>query len=217
MGGGNCRPLNNKRKIMKKAVFFVVLSIVLFAACGDDDESLEDGAPNSANMVDYYVDCDNIILTAIGSTIKVRFEGEPLTRGKNSEKFFAVAKSNNDTSYNRKLLPARYASINDSLSKISIVCDKEFNSEYLAGTELSSLFTFRGETVYNIIQNNYSSYSAEHIVIPANAVSFSQTRIIAPEFELVLNTPPAQSGIYTFDVSITLSKKTLTGTVKMEF
>ena len=103
------------------------------------------------------------------------------------------------------------------MSHISIVCDKDINEKYPAGTELNDIFTFKAKSVYNVIQNHYNSNSAEYIEIPANEVSFSKTRIIHPECELRLNKLPSQSGIYTFVVTIKLSTKTLSGTVKMEF
>ncbi len=69
----------------------------------------------------------------------------------------------------------------------------------------------------NIIQQNYNSYEAEKIEIPAKEVNFAKTRIIHPECELVLNQLPEKSGTYTFEVTIKLSEKTLKNTVTMEF
>lgn len=206
---------------MKKLFMFIV--IAFFAAflisCNNNEElGPEDGAAYSKCMIDYYIDCDSIIVTAIENTLKVSFDGNAFTGTKNNhDSFWEIAKSNNDTSYNNKVVHAIHASINDSIYAISIKCDRDIDDSHLAGAELNDLFTFEGRTVYNIIQNNYNRYDPDEIKMCAMDVTPSKTRVIYTECSLTLNNPPSQSGTYTFDVSLTLSKKTLKNTVQMEF
>jgi hypothetical protein len=87
----------------------------------------------------------------------------------------------------------------------------------LAGSELNDLFTFKGETYFTVIQNHYNKYSADRLQMCAKDVTPAKTRVMCCDCSLTLDTPLAQSGTYTFDVTIKLSKKTLKNTVTMEF
>ena len=180
-------------------------------------DNAEDGAAYSKYMIDTYIECNDFTVLSDGPLVKIQFIGNEIFAGNDLKGFHTIARQHNDTTYNRKLVRSRYMSINDSISEISIICDKDISEQYLAETELNSLFTFKAQTVYNIIQNNYNSYTAEQIAIPANKICYSNTRIIFPQCELLLNETPQIKGAYTFDFSIKLSSKTLTKKVTIDF
>lgn len=201
---------------MKKTILSAALLLCAALQFSCEHYEGENGAAYSKYMINCYIECENFSLKSLDQTLKLRFEGKAINPG-NFDEFYPIARANNDTTYNRELVNLRYVSINDSLSHISIVCDKDINPNHPAGTELNDIFTFKAKTVYNIIQQNYNSYEAEKIEIPAKEVNFAKTRIIHPECELVLNQLPEKSGTYTFEVTIKLSEKTLKNTVTMEF
>ena len=204
---------------MKQSLISVV--IVLYAAilngCNDKEETIKyHGGIYSNNYIACYLDCDEIILQVVENRINVLFDGKDITAVKTPAKFDSLAKANNDVDYN-DLIVSPHISINDSISSISIKCDKDIDGAHLAGSELNGLFTFKGETYYTVIQNHYDKNEADRLQMSAKDVTPAKTRVMRHECSLTLDTPPAKNGTYTFDVSIKLSKKTLKNTVTMEF
>ncbi|MBO7461322.1 MAG: hypothetical protein J6T96_01865 [Bacteroidales bacterium] len=204
---------------MKQSLIAIIIALIaaIQMSCGDKEEHVKySGAYFSQNLISCYLDCDEIILQVVENRINVLFDGKDITAVKTPAKFDSLAKVNNDVDYN-DLIVSQNISINDSISSICIKCDKDIDANHLAGSELNDLFTFKGETYYTVIKNHYDKYEADSLQMSAKDVTSAKTRVMCHVCSLTLDTPPAKSGTYTFDVTIKLSKKTLTNTVTMEF
>jgi hypothetical protein len=201
---------------MEKTLKTIILILVAVAqiSCNHKD-ALEDGATYSKNMIGVYLDCKEFNLRTISNKIEVVFYGDRIHRYNNSDKFYALAEKYHDTEFNRKRVGFNQ-SINDSISSISIKCDKDIDEDHPAGSELNDLFSFQGKTVYYIIQDHYNRYGFDEIQMKAKDVTPAKTCIMLAGCTLILDNPPVQSGTYTFVVSIELSKQTLKNTIAME-
>ena len=199
-------------------LLFVIFLVVLQFSCKLKEDELEIGIGHSKYMIDTYIECDSISILPFDNHLKINFLGNTLWACNKIDfvKFYPIAKANNDTSFNDIITPGCYASINDSLSQINIICDKDIDENHLAGTELNDIFMFKAFSVYNVIQRHYESRKADFIQIPASEVNFSNTRVIFRNCELVLTQLPEKHDTYTFDISIKLSKKTFTNKVEMK-
>lgn len=205
---------------MKQTLIAIIIALIaaIQMDCGDNKEAHVEysGAYFSKNLIGCYLDCDEVILQVVGNRINVLFDGKDITAVKTPAKFDSLAKANNDDGYNDYVV-APNISINDSISSISIKCDKDIDASHLAGVELNDLFTFKGKTCYTVIQNHYDKNEADTLHMSAKDVASANTRVMRHECSLSLDTQPAKSGSYTFEVSIKLSTKTLKNTVVMEF
>lgn len=198
-------------------IFTLLIALLVWASCGDKEEPIKyHGGIYGENLIGLYIDCDSLLFTSVDNRIDIQFDGSWINTVYNPLKFDSLAKANNDTEYNSMRIGFN-PSINDSISSISIKCDKDIDGVHLAGSELNDLFTFKGETYYTVIQNHYNKNEADRLQMSARDVTPAKTRVMSSECTLTLDTPPVQSGTYTFDVSIKLSKKTLQNTVTMEF
>jgi len=196
-----------------KTIILILVAVTQFS-CSHKD-ALEDGATYSKNMIGTYIDCKELRLETIANKIEVIFEGDIINSSRNSDKFYALAEKYHDTEFNRKRVGFN-DSINDSISSISIKCDKDIDEDHPAGSELNNLFTFQGQTAYSVIQDHYNRYGLDQIQMKAKDVTPAKTCVMISSFTLILDNPPVLSDTYTFEVSIELSKQTLKNTIAME-
>ena len=205
---------------MKQILTFFVFALFAISqmSCGDEEVEGYHGGVYSKNYIACYIDCDSALLKVFDNRIVVVFDGQVINSVHNPQKFDSLASANNDTKFDG-LIIGLHESINDSISSISIKCDKDIDEGHLSGSELNDLFTFECKSYYSVLQEqHYDRYESEQMQMKAKDVTASKTRVIANDAcSLTIDTSPAQSGTYTFNVSIQLSQKTLRNTVTMKF
>lgn len=143
--------------------------------------------------------------------------------------FDALASKYCDTAYNG-LLNSGETILVDSISNISIVCNKDFDADYPANTELSGIFSLVFYSLEKYIKSGYSyEYPVENDKlgywdlkwetkkITASKISAEESCLMLPSAKLVFDRLPPSSGIYTFEIEIKLSQKTLKNKVTMAF
>ncbi len=127
----------------------------------------------------------------------------------------------NDTLYNSDIMDGLGGgmafALTDTLQTIRITCDKDFNAEYKAGSDLSSLFSIYFEEPYTTVKNGYKSsqgknYYEVDIIRKEFPYSFygellskvdlSKKYFIAPLLYLSLEATPDKTAEYLFTVTI---------------
>jgi hypothetical protein len=197
----------------------IILSCILatmLISCNKEYYAGEDGVTWSKNMIAMYIDCNELDLELEGNRIYATIKGDKISKRFNPVKFDSLANANNDTEYTSTILGSNI-SINDSIYSVSIKCDKDIDETHLAGDELNDLFTFESSTYFTIIQDHYTRREADVIKMKAKDITQVETKVMESYFYLFLDTPPAQSGTYNFEVSIRLSQKTLKNNIAIEF
>ena len=90
--------------------------------------------------------------------------------------------------------PAVHALIEDKLENITIRCTNDFNSDFIAGTDLKSLF----DVIISGQRNQYTQQKSDLVeYIDSNP-------FISEQMTLVLKSPPTVSGNYQFEVKISV-------------
>jgi len=127
-----------------------------------------------------------------------------------------------DTCFNKIVFggdpPALYA-ITIPLQTISITCDKDFNPDFPAGAELSSLFHVFFDDYYATIKNGYktakgsylstggpySHYNVEQSIFKEklSEVNFSDRPFTGNEWLCTLDVAPDKTDEYTFHIKVT--------------
>ena len=152
----------------------------------------------------------------------------------NRKVFDSIAKQIGDTCFpHRTEIPFVPTLVNDTIMGIDVVCREDYDNAHRAGCSVSDIVDFYGSSPYEYIQNGYKDTSPAEIFPSVNnyklgitwRVTTSNIANIADvkmkffdhHFYLVFTKLPTKSGIYTFEVTMKLSKKTLKNTVTMEF
>ncbi|MBQ5476968.1 MAG: hypothetical protein IIT64_04120, partial [Bacteroidaceae bacterium] len=147
--------------------------------------------------------------------------------------FDSIAKRIGDTCFNQESVLLSHCVANDTILGIDVLCNEDFDDTHKAGCSASDIVDFYGSSPYDFIRNGYKGsisggytqvmkdyglgIDSELVMCRIANIAAANVTFFDYHFYLVFTTPPTQSGTYTFDVSIKLSKKTLTNTVKMEF
>jgi hypothetical protein len=120
-----------------------------------------------------------------------------------------------DTSYNARLREDESSlarAIITPLKSIAIVADRDFNSDYPAGSDLSPLFTVYFDDPYSTIKNGYKqvegTYSyTEGLPYPQSIfkaklseANFEERPFISDKWHCLLNVAPEKTDTYTFQV-----------------
>jgi hypothetical protein len=117
-----------------------------------------------------------------------------------------------DTLFNKKLeSPPKSNAIITPVKDIVITCDKDFTSEFPAGSNLNSLFTVYFDNPYATVKNNYrtveGSYRYEWVLsdfpvsifeAPLSEINFSNYPFISNKWNCRLNVAPENTGSYIF-------------------
>ncbi|GHT43475.1 hypothetical protein AGMMS49965_17320 [Bacteroidia bacterium] len=129
-----------------------------------------------------------------------------------------------DTAYNARLrgdaTPLARAIITP-LKSIVIVADKDFSSNYLAGSDLSSLFTVYFDDPYSTVKNGYKSVGGtyrfiDHDVFPQSVfktklseANFEERPFINAEWLCFLDVAPEKTDTYSFLIKATFVNGTV--------
>ena len=152
----------------------------------------------------------------------------------NRKVFDSIAKQIGDTCFpHRTEIPFVRTLVNDTIMGIDVVCREDYDNAHRAGSSVADIVDFYGSSPYDYIQNGYKDTSPTESfpvvkdyslgitwrVTTSNIANIADVKMkfFDHHFYLVFTKLPSQSGTYTFDVSIQLSKKTLRNTVTMEF
>jgi hypothetical protein len=129
-----------------------------------------------------------------------------------------------DTSYNARLRKDAYYggwAIITPLKSIAIVADKDFNSDYPVGSDLSSLFTVYFDDPYSTVKNGYRSVEGtyrffENAPFPQSIfksklteANFEERPFIGHEWLCFLDVAPEKADTYTFQVKVTFVDSTV--------
>lgn len=147
--------------------------------------------------------------------------------------FDSIAKLIGDTCFYNSGVPFARSVVNDTIMGIEVVCNEDYDDMHKAGCSVSDIIDFYGSSPYEYIQNGYKEIEPENrpqIVFDyglgtiwdvtncnISDIADAKLKYFEDHFYLVFVKLPAQSGTYTFDVSLQLSQKTLKNTVTMEF
>lgn len=233
--------------------------ISAFAACNDDDNAVSKDEPNQTDStfttksknspddnelreggdkiktnhcIESFVFCNNIKLSAdTNNTIAAKLIGTPVEEG-NGE-FDLLTQKYGDTSYDGyKGAPGYHRIvIADTISSISIKCDKDFDLNHPVGSELSDIVSIHVYSLYKYVKSGYTQkfpelhhdgifykdYMWEYTTAKASQADITNTELISPDFYLSFDNTPENKGRYIFTITITMSKKTINQNVAMEF
>ena len=159
------------------------------------------------------------------------------------EKYTSLSEQYGDTCYYGYSDPT-FKVVNDRIESIDIVCNEIFDNEHGKGSSVSDVISVVVSSPYNYIVSNYNrskisglsyeqipnvvtdgckgmlltdDYGYEVKTAKIQNIGFENIKLFYPYLYFVFDKLPSQSGTYTFVVTIKLSDKTLSGTVKMEF
>jgi hypothetical protein len=127
-----------------------------------------------------------------------------------------------DTSYNvqtRDYLTT--SAIITPLKSIAIVADKDFSSDYPAGSDLSPLFTVYFDDPYSTVKNGYKQVEGTYRFIEIaphpqsifksklSEANFEKRPFIGDEWLCFLDAAPEKTDTYTFQVKVTFADGTV--------
>ncbi len=141
-----------------------------------------------------------------------------------------------DTAFPRTIIRGRdrreIMAINKILG-IEVICNVDFDNDHKAGSSVSDLLTFRGNSPVNYIKNGYKFFGEiettpqtfsehhwsayEEIAVNAAKISDKDVQFYEYYFDLSFDQLPEKPGTYTFDVIVKFTEKELKTTVTMKF
>ena len=205
------------------------------------------GIVKSKNFIFSYFDADSVTLEQGSNSkgalpvIIVRTGGTEYNPEINEPQYNQICEQYGDTCYYGYNDPT-YEAVNDGIKDIDIVCNEIFDEEHGEGSSLSDIVSVLTYSPYNYIASNYktaqlpaegyelvpgvvkkcgitiqTSYGYETKLTKMQNISSEDIKLFFPVSYFIFDKLPSQSGTYTFVVTVKLSDKTLSGTVKMEF
>lgn len=200
---------------MKTLKFTILCGLTLCLHACKDSGMIISEAELSANYVRYYITPKSMGVDAriYAGTIYFHtwFYGLHISRH-SGEAYEALTKQYNDLTYNEYVMVhGGPSAVNDSIANVSLTCDKDYNAQYPAGSELAGIVQVESLFPCKLfIANNYDGKLTEkyipHLmseVTPANSGLFSPRIVFS-----IAPLPPA--GEYTFTMKVQLSNQTLT-------
>ncbi|MBP5682925.1 MAG: hypothetical protein J6X05_06765 [Bacteroidales bacterium] len=152
---------------------------------------------------------------------------------KNLAVFDSISKRIGDTCFNQISVPFMHSVANDTIMGIDVVCNENFNETHKVGSSVADIVDFYGSSPYYYIRNGYRNtqtggytkimkdyglgIDSELAMCRITDIAAANVKFFDYHFYLVFDKLPTKSGIYTFEVTMKLSKNTLKNTVTMEF
>lgn len=215
---------------MKKTEVLILTFVGLLSLVGCCNKELEDRhAMRSSHFVQTYVVPNDFILDTLAgcdNLVRIRFRGEHISMLHSTDKsrFDSLAKSFNDTSYTKTVLPNSNQAITEALVSAKVVCDKDYNPTHPAGSDLGEMVLFLATSPYDFIQSNYNealthySYSKlwidmmldqrfgyKPMELLLKEVNAETMRMLYPTAYLYFKEHPAKAGRYSVSVSLQLA------------
>ena len=206
-----------------------------------DTSSMVEGVFKLKNFISTYWEVGSIVLSHYTQNqsdlpvIEVSFDGLKYATG--SLKHTQLSEQLGDTCYYCYSNPA-FGVVNDEINSIDIVCNEYYDAEHGKGSSLLDIASVVLSSPYNYLKNGYKdeiqeerydelyNYFAVYGIsfIPHYEITYDNLLNISSKgikffdlnFYIILAQLPEKHGTYTFEVSIKLSQKTLTGKVEME-
>lgn len=160
-----------------KKLFFAAIAVLTLWGCGDSskdtditdtdvtDETVNWGdIPDGENDVYQYFIQEFIVPSKVevkkpASELYLDVSGDSFYTTKKDHPSFKKAKElaefYGDTSYNRENLPFANSPLAYPIDKITICCDKDFDTEHPAGKPLDDVVKLEFETFYEYVKNGY--------------------------------------------------------------
>lgn len=215
---------------MKNTEVLILMFIGLLSLVGCCDKKVEDRhAMRSSHFVQTYIVPNDFILdtlTGLDNLVRIRFRGEQISMLHSTDKsrFDSLAKSFNDTSYTKTVIPNSTQAITEALVSAKVVCDKDYNFTHPAGSDLGDMILILATSPYNFIQSNYDEALAHYsysklwidmmldqrfgykpIELLLKEVSAETMQMLYPTAYLYFKERPAKAGKYSFFVSLQLA------------
>lgn len=218
---------------MKTFSFLILLlAIVVLSGCTKGEKALEVGTTKSPYFVQTYIDANNLKLEEIEGvgiyTIGMFFFGKEISNLTKSDpvRFKQLAKSFNDGTYNKYVLPGSNMALTEPLTSVSIVCDKEYDAEHQSGSNLDDIVLFCATSPYEFIQSGYKemvrsekypaywkymvmnqSIGYEPVEMLVGAVNKENSYMLYPNCYLYFKKRPEQDGEYIFTVTVRMGER----------
>lgn len=146
-----------------KPPLFLLLSCILFSACGKDKLAPIDGKRYSKTFYTGYLLPETFNIAnggtgelAVGSedVIPILFQGQVVTPVSYGELFNSIADKTGGGNYNNYLVYPVIA-VSKNIVSVNLMSNADFDASHPAGTPLDDLVIFHALTSYDFIQNGY--------------------------------------------------------------
>ncbi|MBR4267810.1 MAG: hypothetical protein IKQ46_17360 [Bacteroidales bacterium] len=127
----------------------------------------------------------------------------------------------------------KVSAVNDTIFDIDIVSLNDFDKIHKAGNSVSDIVSFYGSSPYDYVKNGYQSVMSkvnppeveqyglsiiwQTISCKITNITDNKLNFLDDNFYIVFDEKPEKNGLYTFEISIKYTHKTLKNTVTMEF
>lgn len=230
---------------MKTVSIYPTLFFVCLAAlgCSKNTNTGEPGVMKSPNYVQTYIVADALAVKEAdgtnGDIIAVNFTGirvSSLPPDADAERFGELADSYNDVSYTGYVIPNANKALAHPLSSMSVICDKEFDTDHGAGQPLDDIILLCATSPYDYIQSGYKDVTSadrypnywypmamnreegyKPVELPLNTVGPENTKMLFPLCYLYFTKRPASGGDYNFTVTVKMEENEMTGHFTMSF
>ncbi|MBR4439939.1 MAG: hypothetical protein IKS00_00165 [Bacteroidales bacterium] len=183
------------------------------------------------HCIESFIFCNNIKLFSDNdNNIAVVLTGTSVEEG--DVRFNLLTQKYGDTSYKGYNGAPGYHRIviADTITSVSIKCDNDFDNNHPVGSELGDIVSLHVYSLYKYIKSGYSlqfpenhdgklykGYMWEYTTVKASQAKKTNTELISPDFYLSFDTTPENNGKYIFTITITMTKRTITQKIAMEF
>ena len=223
---------------MKK---LLLLFLVAFVLCGCKESELSSkmtatGTKKSPHYITEYLVASEIAVDNKNGTLYLKVFGDEYatldTYNIPKEAMFFI-NLYNDNSYNNDVYPGLSSSLAYPLDKISIYCDKDFDSEHQAGESLDNIVQLDYYSFYPFIENGYKRFIGKyddrvHYMLNFDKVNAEVSKLVWANFlttkispsyiaKIIFSSAPDVLGEYTFTLEMTTNGKTLTTTFTYTF
>lgn len=155
---------------MNKNLLFTVVASLSLLGCKSTEAEVSNAVVFSGNFIQAYVVPHEIFLVAPSNTscITIEFDGEWITNTliSDKEKYESISNKYGDKAYNNYLAPLTNVALPEPITSINVVCDRNMNDEYPAGTSLNNIVKLYAVSPMRFIQNNY--VQEESVAAPEN-------------------------------------------------
>ena len=241
---------------MKTLIYVLLFAVCVFCSCEKESHPIlpeytpeikqEEPTSSKEGFIQGYLDADRLCgwqeHDTVGGCIPLMglwLEGEeyydnPRWVTESSRLYQQYAEQLGDTAFPQTIYRDRPNSEIVAVNKIAgidVICNDDFDENHKAGSSVSDILTFIGNSPVNYIKSGYKihgekettpqtfsrAYVYEKIVVNAAEISEKNIQFYDYSFDLSFDQLPEKTGTYTFDVIVKFTEKVLKTSVTMKF
>lgn len=241
---------------MKPLIYMLLFAVCVFCSCEKESNPMlqypsnfeqEDPLSFEKGFIQGYLDADTVCgwqdhntedVSVLYPTMYFWLKGStyfynPRWFTESCRLYQQYAEQLGDTAFPRTIIRERSLEIVavNKIAGIEVICNEDFDENHKAGSSVSDILTFKGDSPVNYIKSGYKihgekettpqtfsrAFAYEQIIVNAADISEKNIQFYDYSFDLSFNKLPEKSGTYTFNVVMKFTDKELKTTITMVF